>query len=201
MLPQKMWHSLGVHGRNTNSNTSNKLWGTALQWTKTRQAGRASTMKPASQNSKACDLTGRRSRTAPPECCHGPTYVTILYLKRDRQGFSNCLRFTGLKQQQVFKDIAFQSFSLFLSPRRINRISKAFLCVHQVQHFLHVSLTLQLRLRKANKQWLQHQHSHLAEMLCQTPHMRWDRLGNYEEISHFFPAEQVSQQTARSVTD
>lgn len=133
--------------------------------------------------------------------CHGPTYVTILYLKRDRQGFSNCLRFTGLKQQQVFKDIAFQSFSLFLSPRRINRISKAFLCVHQVQHFLHVSLTLQLWLRKANKQWLQHQHSHLAEMLCQTPHTRWDRLGDYEEISHFFPAEQVSQQTARSVTD
>lgn len=133
--------------------------------------------------------------------CHGPTYVTILYLKRDRQGFSNCLRFTGLKQQQVFKDIAFQSFSLFLSPRRINRISKAFLCVHQVQHFLHVSLTLQLWLRKANKQWLQHQHSHLAEMLCQTPHTRWDRLGDYEEISHFFPAEQVSQQTACSVTD
>lgn len=39
--------------------------------------------------------------------CNGPTYVTILYLKSDRQGFSNCLRFTGLTQQQVFKDNAF----------------------------------------------------------------------------------------------
>lgn len=132
--------------------------------------------------------------------CHGPTYVTILYLK-DRQGFSNCLRFTGLKQQQVFKDIAFQSFALLLTPRRISRISKVFLCVHQVQHLLHVSLMLQLWLQKANKQWLQHQHSHLAEMLCQIPHTHWDRLGNCEEISYFFPAEQVSQQTAHSVTD
>lgn len=68
--------------------------------------------------------------------CNGPTYVTILYLKRNRQGFSNCLRFTGLKQQQVFKDIAFRSSSLFLSPRRINRMNKVFLCVHLMQHLI-----------------------------------------------------------------
>lgn len=185
-----MWHSLGVHGRKTNSNTSNKH--------KALHCRRQEPDKQAQQAQWNLPYKIARIRTSQEEGaeqlllnvnCNGPTYVTILYLKRDRQGFSNCLRFTGLKQQQVFKDIAFQSSSLFLSPRRINRTSSVPLCTPNATFdLLHVSFLLQSWFHKANKQWLQPQHSHLAEMLCQIPHTSWDRLGNYEEISYFFPA-------------
>ena len=68
-----------------------------------------------------------------------------------------------------------------------------------MQSLLHVRLRLSYGfIRQISSEYTS---SHHSEMLRQRPYMHCHWLGNYEEISYLFPAEQVSQQTAHPVTD